>query len=69
MTLPRTITITGLGIVGGTTGLELALACQSPHFVAVETGPTTPGSVSFVFSDGYSNAGSLTSGSVLLHGW
>ena len=70
MTLPRTITITGLGIVGGTTGLGTSLGLPVAFtFVAVETGPTTPGSVSFVFSDGYSNAGSLTSGSVLLHGW
>ena len=57
----RTLTITGLGTSGG---LPVAFT-----FTAVETGPTTPGLVSFVFSDGYSNAGPITSGSALLHGW
>ena len=70
MTLPRTMTITGLGIVGGTTGLGTSLGLPVAFtFVAVETGPTTPGSVSFIFSDGYANAGPLTGGSVILHGW
>src|SRR5438132_5852046 len=70
MTLPRTITITGLGIVGGTTGLGTSLGLPVTFtFVAVEPGPTTPGSVSFIFSDGYANAGPLTGGSVILHGW
>ncbi|HVH14449.1 MAG TPA: hypothetical protein VNA15_01855 [Candidatus Angelobacter sp.] len=58
---PRTLTITGLGTSGG---LPVAFT-----FVAVEPGLTTPGLASFVFSDGFSNAGPVTSGSVLLHGW
>jgi hypothetical protein len=36
-------------------------------FTAIETGPTIPGWVSFAFSDGYTNAGTLTNGSILLH--
>jgi hypothetical protein len=55
----HTVTITGLGTHGG---VSVAFT-----FVAVETGPTTPGWVSFAFSDGYTNAGTLVSGSILLH--
>ena len=53
------ITVSGVGISAG--------APISFVFVAVESGPTTPGWVSFTFSDGYSNAGPLLSGGVLLH--
>jgi hypothetical protein len=35
--------------------------------VAVESTALTPGAVSYTFSDGYSTAGPLLSGSVLLH--
>jgi hypothetical protein len=55
----NTVTITGLGTHGG---LPVAFT-----FVALETGPTTPGWVSFAFSDGYTNAGTLIDGSILLH--
>ena len=55
----NTVTITGLGTHGG---VPVAFT-----FVALETGPTTPGWVSFAFSDGYANAGTLVSGSILLH--
>jgi nitrous oxidase accessory protein NosD len=58
-TLAHTVTITGLGTHGG---VPVAFT-----FVALETGPTTPGWVSFAFSDGYTNAGTLISGSILLH--
>lgn len=54
----HTMTIVGLGTVNG---LPVAFT-----FVALETGPATPGAVSFIFSDGYTNAGTLTSGSILL---
>jgi hypothetical protein len=54
-----TVTITGLGTHGG---VPVAFT-----FVALETGPTTPGWVSFAFSDGYTNSGTLIDGSVLLH--
>ena len=57
--LGNTVTITGLGT---SNGIPVAFV-----FVALETGPTTPGWVSFVFSDGYTNAGTLIDGSVLLH--
>ena len=57
--LADTVTITGLGTHGG---IPVAFT-----FMAMETGPTTPGWVSFNFSDGYSNAGTLTSGTILLH--
>jgi len=53
------ITITGVGVSGGSP--------VSFVFTAIETGPTTPGWVSFAFSDGYTNAGTLTNGSILLH--
>jgi hypothetical protein len=55
----HTTTVTGLGLVAG--------APVSFVFTALETGPTTPGWVSFTFSDGYTNAGNLISGSVVLH--
>jgi hypothetical protein len=55
----HTVTITGLGTHGGVTVTFV--------FVAVETGPTTPGWVSFSLSDGYTNAGPLVSGIILLH--
>jgi hypothetical protein len=55
----HTVTIIGIGTHGG---VPVAFT-----FVAVETGPTTPGWVSFVFSDGYTNAGTLTNGVVVLH--
>ena len=55
----HTITVSGAGLSGG---LPVSFV-----FVAVETGLTTPGWVSFTFSDGYSNAGTLLNGSVLLH--
>ncbi|HYY90497.1 MAG TPA: hypothetical protein VE955_00750 [Candidatus Dormibacteraeota bacterium] len=61
MSLPRTITITGLGTLNG---LPVSFT-----FSAVETDPTTPGFASFVFSDGTANAGPLVDGSVTLHGW
>ena len=57
--LTNTLTMTG---VGTTNGLPVAFT-----FIATETGTTTPGLVSFVSSDGYSNAGPLTNGSVVLH--
>jgi hypothetical protein len=53
------LTITGVGVSGGVPVTFV--------FVALETGPTTPGWVSFAFSDGYTNAGTLVSGSILLH--
>jgi len=54
----NTITLTGLGTSGG---LPVSFT-----FVALATGLTTPGWVSFAFSDGYVNAGLLTSGSIVL---
>lgn len=54
----HTITISGAGLSGG---LPVTFV-----FVALETGLTTPGWVSFAFSDGYKNAGTLLNGSVLL---
>ncbi len=57
--LGNTVTITGLGTKNG---IPVAFV-----FVALETGPTTPGWVSFAFSDGYTNAGTLIDGSILLH--
>jgi hypothetical protein len=53
------ITITGVGTSGG-----LAVSFV---FMVIETGATTPGWVSLTFSDGYTSAGTLTSGSILLH--
>lgn len=55
----HTITITGTGLSAG--------APVSFVLIAVESNLTTPGWVSFMFSDGYSNAGTLLNGSVLLH--
>ena len=57
--LGNTMTIVGSGTSGGVpVGFVL---------VAVESTPLTPGWVSFTFSDGYSNAGTLIDGSILLH--
>jgi hypothetical protein len=58
---PLTNTVTMVG-VGTTNGLPVAFT-----FAAIESGPTTPGWVSFISSDGYSNAGPLTNGSIVLH--
>jgi hypothetical protein len=58
-TLAQTVTITGVGTHGGVP--------VKFTFVGLETGPTTPGWVSFALSDGYSNAGNLTSGYIVLH--
>src|SRR5207244_10756869 len=64
------ITITGLGTLIEVNSLGISVAIPVAFtLVAVETGPITPGLVSFVFSDGFANAGPLTSGSVILHGW
>ena len=57
-TLARTATITGTGTHGGVP--------VTFTFVALETGPTTPGWVSFTFSDGYTTAGNLIDGSIQL---
>jgi hypothetical protein len=59
--LTRTVTIVGLGTSGGLP--------VSYTYVAVEPGPMTPGWVSFTFSDGFTNAGLVTTGTVILHGW
>jgi len=59
--LTRTVTIIGLGTSGG---LPVSFT-----YVAVEPGLTTPGWVSFTFSDGFTNAGFVTTGSIVLHGW
>ena len=57
--LTHTVTVTGIGTSGG----------YPVTFVMVEVESTllTPGSVSFVFSDGFTNAGNLLDGSVALH--
>jgi hypothetical protein len=57
--IAHSLTVTGVGLAGG---LPVTFI-----FVEVETLPTTPGWVSFVFSDGYTNAGPLLTGSVRLH--
>jgi len=57
-TVGNTVTITG---VGTHAGIPVTFT-----FIAIATGPTTPGWVSFSFSDGYNSAGNLTSGSVVL---
>jgi hypothetical protein len=57
--LGNTMTITGTASVAG---LPVGFV-----MVAVESTPLTPGWVSFTFTDGYSNAGRLLSGNVLLH--
>lgn len=58
-TLANTVTITGIGTHAGVP--------VTFTFIALETGPTTPGAVSFALSDGYSNTGTLTSGTIILH--
>ena len=55
----HTMTIAGLGTVDG---VPVAYT-----FVATETSLLTPGTVSLVFSDGFTNAGLLTTGGILLH--
>ncbi|HZY94231.1 MAG TPA: S8 family serine peptidase [Candidatus Bathyarchaeia archaeon] len=55
----HTMTITGVGVSGG---LPVAFV-----FTALETSSTTPGWVSFSFSDGYTNSGLLINGSIVLH--
>jgi len=57
--LGHTLTIQG---VGTSAGIPVAFV-----LVAVETTLLTPGTISYTFSDGYTNAGSLVTGSVLLH--
>ena len=59
--ITRTVTIIGLGTTGG---LPVSFT-----YVATEPTATAPGLVSFAFSDGFTNAGPVTSGSILLHGW
>ena len=59
--ITRTVTIIGLGTSG--------LLPVSFTYIAVEPGLTTPGWVSFAFSDGFTNAGPVTTGSIILHGW
>jgi hypothetical protein len=54
----NTLTVTGTGTSGGVP--------VSFILVALATGLTTPGWVSFSFSDGYTNAGNLLSGSIVL---
>lgn len=58
-TAANTLTITGIGI---SKGVPVSFV-----FTAIGTGPTTPSWVSFSFSDGYTNAGTLTNGSIILH--
>jgi hypothetical protein len=55
----HTMTMTGLGISGG---MPVAFT-----LVALETGNGLPGWVSLTLSDGFANAGNLTSGSISLH--
>ena len=57
--LGNTLTIQG---VGTTAGVPVAFI-----LVAVESTALTPGTVSYTFSDGYTNAGPLLTGSILLH--
>jgi hypothetical protein len=57
--LGNTMKITGAGTVAGVPVTFVLLA--------VESTPLTPSWVSLTFSDGYSNAGNLLNGSVLLH--
>jgi hypothetical protein len=57
--LGHTLTIQG---VGTSAGVPVAFV-----LVAVESTAVTPGTVSYTFSDGYTNAGPLLTGSVLLH--
>lgn len=58
-TTANTMTVTGLGVSGGS---PVAFT-----LVVLESGPLTPGFVSMTFSDGYTNAGNLLDGSVILH--
>lgn len=58
-TVANTVTMIGLGT---SDGVPVAFT-----FIALATGPTTPGWVSFAFSDGFTNAGILLNGSVILH--
>jgi hypothetical protein len=55
----HTVTIAGLGTSNGNP--------VSFTFIALETSSGVPGWVSFVFSDGFSIAGNLLNGSILLH--
>jgi hypothetical protein len=57
--LGHTLTIQGVGMRAG---VPVAFV-----LVAVESTAVTPGTVSYTFSDGYTNAGPLLTGSVLLH--
>ncbi|TMD33143.1 MAG: hypothetical protein E6I95_09525 [Chloroflexi bacterium] len=57
--LGNTLTIQG---VGTTAGVPVAFI-----LVAVESTAVTLGTVSYTFSDGYTNAGPLLTGSILLH--
>jgi hypothetical protein len=57
--LGHTLTIQG---VGTSSGVPVAFV-----LVAVESTALTPGTISYTFSDGYTNAGPLLTGSVLLH--
>jgi hypothetical protein len=57
--LGHTLTIEGAGTSGG---VPVAFV-----LVAVETTSLAPGSVTYAFSDGYSNVGNLVSGSIVLH--
>ncbi|HMB66413.1 MAG TPA: hypothetical protein VKM96_00470 [Candidatus Bathyarchaeia archaeon] len=56
--IANTLTVTGLGT---SRGVPISFI-----LVALATGPTTPGWVSFSFSDGYTNAGNLVNGSIVL---
>ena len=55
----HTMTVAGLGTVNGSP--------VTYTFVATETSLLSLGAVSFTFSDGYTNTGLLTSGSIILH--
>ena len=55
----HTMTVAGLGTVNGSP--------EAYTFVATETSLLSLGAVSFTFSDGYTNTGLLTDGSILLH--
>jgi hypothetical protein len=55
----HTMTVAGLGTVNGSP--------VAYTFVATETSLLSLGAVSFTFSDGYTNTGVLTDGSIILH--
>jgi hypothetical protein len=57
--LGNTMTITGAGT---SAGVPVTFV-----LVEVESTPLTPGSISMSFSDGFTNAGNLLDGSILLH--